>query len=242
VTPKPKVAVPTARLVERRDITSDLWIIRLEPSIPFTFKPGQYCTIGIEGIERPYSISSAPHEGYIEIFIELVPEGELTPSLYHLQVGDEVTIRPKAKGVFTMDPGFPNQLLVCTVTGVVPYISWLRDYLHRGDSGHRFYVLQGASYEDEFAYDKELAELAQRHPQLITYVPTVSRPQEERNRGWRGEQGRVNLLVEQYIERFGLDPSTTIVYACGHPGMIEDVKQRFTAKGFKVKEERFWKE
>ncbi|MFQ6019704.1 MAG: FAD-binding oxidoreductase [Dehalococcoidia bacterium] len=240
--PKPQVALPTARLVERWDITHDLWVIRLEPSIPFTFKPGQYCSIGKDGVERPYSICSAPHEGYLELFIELVPEGELTPSLYHLHAGDEVTLRPKAKGVFTMDVGFPNQVLVSTVTGVAPYISWLRDYLHRGASGHRFYLLQGASYEDEFTYDRELTEMAQSHPDFITYVPTVSRPQEERNRGWQGEQGRANLLAEKYVDRSGLDLNTTIVYACGHPGMIEDVKQRFVAKGFKVKEERFWKE
>ena len=40
----------------------------------------------------------------------------------------------------------------------------------------------------------------------------------------------------------GLDPSSTLVYACGHPGMIEDVKERLAPKGFNVKEERFWKQ
>ena len=81
--------------------------------------------------------------------------------------------------------------------------------------------------------------MAISHPDVITYVPTVSRPQEERNLGWTGETGRVNLIVEEYLDKFGLSPESTRVYACGHPGMIEDVKVRVTPKGFKVTEERF---
>ena len=45
-----KPAFPTARLVERRDMTEDLMVIKLEVSEKFDFKPGQYCTLGIEKI------------------------------------------------------------------------------------------------------------------------------------------------------------------------------------------------
>ena len=242
VKPKPKAALPTARLAERRDFNPELAIMWWEPSIPFTHKPGQYCTIGLGGIERPYSIASAPGEERIEIFVELVPHGELTPLLWPLQVGDEVTLRPRPKGVFTMYQQFPNQLMVATVTGVAPYVSMLRDYLNRGASGHHFYVLDGASYQEELVYREELTELAKRHPKLVTYAPTISRPGDERNRSWQGEQQRVNLIVDKCIDQFGLDPSATVAYACGNPGMIEDVKERLTPKGFKVREERFWKE
>ena len=132
--------------------------------------------------------------------------------------------------------------MVATVTGVVPYISIIREYLHDGREGHHFHVLQGASYEDEFTYGEELNRLAAEHPDLITYVPTFSRPQEGRNEGWSGRTGRVNDIVECYVEKQGLEPDATLVYACGHPGMIENVKNRFLPRGFKVEEERFWKE
>jgi len=73
LTPNP--AFPKARLVERRDITEDLMVIRLEPEEggTFPFKPGQYCTLGLGPIERAYSIASAPHEKELEVFVELVP-------------------------------------------------------------------------------------------------------------------------------------------------------------------------
>ena len=232
------------KVVKRNDITDDLWLIWIEKPAGYSFKAGQYCTIGVNGIERAYSIVSAPHEELLELFVELVPppDGVLTPELWKLGVGDPVTIRPRAKGIFTFKPSIPNQLLVATVTGIVPYVSYIRDYIHNDSKGHHFYVLHGASYCDELTYDGELAALAAERPDLVTYVPTVSRPGEERNRGWSGDTGRVNQIVEQSADRFGLGPEDTLVYACGHPSMIEDVKTRMSAKGFKVEEERFWKE
>jgi ferredoxin-NADP reductase len=232
------------KVLKRTDITPDLLIMWIEKPEGYTFKAGQYCTIGRDGIERAYSIVSASHEESLELFVELVPPpiGILTPKLWELRPGDSLTIRPRAKGIFTMDPGLPNQFLVSTVTGVVPYVSFIRDYVHHARQGHRFYVLQGASYVDEFVYDREFMRLAARHPDIITYVPTLSRPAEERNAGWRGETGRVNTIVERYAEELGLAPEDTLVYACGHPGMIEDVKEQMLPRGFRVEEERFWKQ
>ena len=230
------------KVLRRKDLTPDLMLMWLEKPLGYSFKAGQYCTLGIDGIERAYSIVSAPHEDALELFFELVPEGELTPRIWRLNPGDSMTIRPRAKGIFTIDPALPNQLLIATVTGVVPYVSFVRDYLHHRRQGHHFHVLEGASYQNEFAYDKEFRKLSRKHPDLITFVPTVSRPDEAANRGWKGERGRVNSIVERYIEAKGLNPENTIVYACGHPGMIEDVKGRMLREGFPFKEESFWKE
>ncbi len=52
----------------------------------------------------------------------------------------------------------------------------------------------------------------------------------------------MNLITEEHAERFGLVPDSTLVYACGHPGMIEDVAARLTQRGFTVKEEKYWHE
>lgn len=240
---RPKLA--ETKVLERRELTPDLWLMWVEKPEGFAYKPGQYCTLGVDGIERAYSIASAPHEDALEIFIELVPYeegGHLTPLLYDLKPGDALTIRPRAKGIFTFNPNFKNHVLVATVTGVAPYVSYIRDYLHRGETGHRFFVLEGASYQDEFGYDDELSRCAEERPDLAAFVPTVSRPDDARNAGWQGETGRVNAIVESQVERLGLTHADTLIYACGHPGMIEDVKARMIPKGFAFDEERFWKE
>ena len=239
-----QITLPKAALVERKEITEDLMIIKMRPETAMTFKPGQYCTLGLEGIERAYSIVSAPHEEDLEIFVELVPEpdGALTPLMWKMQEGDTMTIRPRCKGIFTLDEKYNSHLMIATVTGVAPFVSILRSYFHREGQGHRFYVLEGASYLDEFVYDKELEEMEASHSDTVRFIPTVSRLNGSRNGGWTGASGRANEIVDEQIEKLGLEPSSTLVYACGHPGMIEDVKERLVPKGFKVKEERFWKQ
>ena len=248
LTPNP--AFPKARLVERIDITDELMVMRLEPDEggAFNFKPGQYCTLGLGPIERAYSIASAPYEKTIEVFVELVPDGELTPLMWKLQPGDAMSIRPRAKGIFTMDQKAHHHFMLSTVTGVSPSVSMVRDYLHNcpepaeGGEGQVFYVLLGASYQDELTYDEEFRELAEKHPDVVKFVPTVSRPNDDRNRDWKGAAGRVNAIAEEYLEKFDLPKEDTLVYACGHPGMIEDMKAKLPAQGWRFKEERFWKE
>ena len=237
------VNLPRARLVDRVDYTDDLMVIKMEPQgFDFKFKPGQYCTLGLEGIERAYSIVSAPHEPFLEIFVELVPEGELTPRMWRMEIGDTMSIRPRPKGIFLMDPSVTQHLMLGTVTGVAPFVSIVRDHLHYGREGHHFYVIEGASYRDEFVYDVELAQLAAAHPDAVTFVPAISRPAEERNAGWEGVTGRLNNIVADQLEKFALERAQTLIYACGHPGMIEASREIVTSDGWRWTEERFWKE
>ena len=235
--------LPRARLVERIDYTDDLMVIKMEPQgFDFKFKPGQYCTLGLDGIERAYSIVSAPHESALEIFVELVPEGELTPRMWDMEIGDTMSLRPRPKGIFLMDNSATQHLMLGTVTGIAPFVSMVRDHLHYGRDGHHFYVVEGASYLDEFVYDVELSQLAADHPDIVTFVPAISRPTEERNAGWEGATGRLNNIVADQLVHLGLDQSQTLIYACGHPGMIEASREIVTADGWRWTEERFWKE
>jgi ferredoxin/flavodoxin---NADP+ reductase len=217
------------RIVQRRDVAADLWSVRVQTEAGFNFLPGQYATLGVlapqKHIERPYSIVSSPYESELEFFFELVPQGELTPSLYKLQVGDELTVRKVAKGRFTLDrEARRNHLLVCTVTGVAPFISYVRTLSsdagqNKFPEGNRLFLLEGASRSWEFGYPQELRRIADEVPWL-KYVPTVSRPWEDRN--WTGETGRVDDLIRKYTHLWELTPETTSAYLCGHPKMIEN--------------------
>ena len=132
---------------------------------------------------------------------------------------------------------------MATVTGVVPYLSIIRQYLHDGQSGHHFYILMGASYLDEFGYDDELQKLASDHSDFITFVPTISRPDEEPKRrmgrrDWKGQHYRRKVRL-----KMGPGPRRHHLLRLRSPReMIEDVKDQMIPKGYEVKEERFWKE
>ncbi|MEC9237188.1 MAG: ferredoxin--NADP reductase, partial [Chloroflexota bacterium] len=58
---------------------------------------------------------------------------------------------------------------------------------------------------------------------------------------WKGVTGRVNNIAEEYLVKFDLPKDDTKIYACGHPGMIEDVKEKLLPQGWNFIEERFWK-
>jgi len=233
-----------AKLTKKEQLTEDLWKMWLKPEEKFDFKPGQYCTIGSGGIERAYSIASSPDEDQIELFIELVPppDGNLTPLLNELNIGDTVTMRLRAKGIFVLKPEFKNHVMVGTVTGVAPYVSMMRKHLKESESSDKnFIILEGASYLDEFGYDEELM-LLDKSNNNVTFEASVSRPDEERNDSWTGYKGRVNNILLDRLDEWGLNPSETIVYACGHPGMIEDVKEKLENSNYTFLEERFWKD
>lgn len=226
-------------VVERREVTPDLLALKIPRPMDFSFLPGQSVKLMLDGISRSYSIVSAPHEPVLEFFVELVPGGQMSERLRRLPQGGKITLRARPKGNLTLDERFPNHLMVATVTGVNPFVSIVREYLHQGRRGHRFYILHGASYQDEFGYRDELEGMATAHPDVLTYIPTVSRPDEPRNSGWTGERGRVDAIVDKYLSQFGLDKSSAVVYACGNPGMVDEVERRYRPQGFEIKTERY---
>jgi ferredoxin/flavodoxin---NADP+ reductase len=241
-----------ATIVRRKDFTDDLFVLWLEPESQFPFEPGQYITIGVEGVERPHSIASAPYEPLIELFIERVPSeqgGNLTPILHARHVGDLVTMRPRAKGRFTLRAKVTHHVMVATVTGVAPYVSMIRQSLHdrAADTGgkggrHRFFIMHGASHCDEFVYDSELRRLSEDHPHEIQYVSSVSRPSAARNAEWNGPVGRINMMLEECLMRWSPPQEDTVVYLCGNPGMIDDAKARLLPRGWSVAQEQYWQQ
>jgi ferredoxin--NADP+ reductase len=239
-----------ATITARKDYAPDLWSIRIRPEERLVFQPGQYATLGVieDGRlrERAYSICSSPLEDEIEFFLELLPQGELSPGLYQLQVGDALTIRRQAKGLFLLDgnSGHPQHLLVATVTGIAPFVSMVRTLARQTSAdrpqGFKVVVLHAASRSWEFAYREELEALA-RQFSWLRYIPTISRPWEDPD--WKGEVGRIEDVLRKHLDNLGLDPARTTAYVCGHPQMIANSKGILARRGFAkefIREEGYW--
>ena len=225
-------------VLERRDITPELLVLKVARPADFDYVAGQSVKVEFGGVRRTYSLVSAPHEPFLEFFIELVPGGRMSEQLSQLKEGDRLTLG-KARGGLRFDERYPNHLMIATVTGINPFVSILRDYVHKGSQGHHFHVMHGASYQNEHGYREELAAMASAHPDLITYTPTVSRPDEAANQGWTGQTGRVNTLVAEYLSSAGLTVDNTLVYACGHSGMIDAVTGEVEKSDFRLKTENY---
>lgn len=218
-------------LVDRTDFSEDLAVFHFASSDDIDFTPGQYATIGVEDestgrpLLRPYSVASAPHEDTIELFVELVEDGALTPRLWTLSEGATLWMRKKIAGRFVLDDRCTTHVMACTVTGIAPYASILRNQLRALDRGtlqspHELIIIHGASRSWELGTYLDELQTAAATYDWLTYVPTVSRPWEDPD--WPGEVGRVEDVLRKHIDQSGADPAETAAYACGHPQMIEN--------------------
>lgn len=237
-----------ATVVARRDVSDHALILWVQPDTGTTapFAPGQFVQLGwpkerkpddpperIRYVKRSYSIASAPHESNAyELFLALVPSGALTPTLWTLQPGDRVWCDDAPKGFFTLDriPRGKDLVFLATGTGSAPFVSMLR--AHRGNPPwRRVFVVQGARYAADLAYDAEMREI-DAVDERMRYAPVVSREPGT----WNGLHGRVHVALERCEELggFALDPAEAHVLLCGNPDMIADVRARLEPRGFEV--------
>ena len=238
-----------ATLVRRDDQHESLgyfWVKMDGEATPF--EAGQYMTIGVmvDGriVQRPYSIASAPsaaNDGY-EMYVRLVEGGTFTPLLWELPVGHRMRIIGP-KGKFTLEPDDDRiHVFVSSGTGNAPFVAMMRELLAHG-APRRAVFLNGCSYERDLGY-RELLEGWERdggYP--VTFIPTVSRPDDPRNAGWTGRTGRVETILGPVCDELGLSPDNAVVYLCGNPDMILSAEAMLLERGFdetSIKKELYW--
>ncbi len=238
-----------ATLVRREDDTADLacfWV-RFDGE-PTPFEPGQYMTIGVyvDGklLQRPYSVASSPRragDGY-EFYVRLVPVMRFTDVLWQLPVGHRMRmIGPK--GRFMLEPEDDRvHLFVSTGTGIAPFLSMMRTLLIDGTL-RRVVLLNGVSYAHDLGYRSLLEQWQASGEYPLTFIPTISRPNDPANAGWQGRTGRVETIVLDVCRDLELNPERTVVYICGNPEMIVSTEARLMDAGFPefhVKKELYW--
>jgi NAD(P)H-flavin reductase len=119
---------------------------------------------------------------------------------------------------------------VATGTGLAPFLAMIAAERLRTDSPG-VTLLHGVAYQTELGHRERLA--AWRAEGLpLAYLPTVSRPADSANAGWGGAFGRVDRLLDEVCNRRGLTPTTTVVYLCGNPDMVETCRARLEGRGF----------
>ncbi len=238
-----------ATLVDRTDLTEALAFFHIRPdSEPRPFTPGQYVTVGLDTgervVERPYSITSSAErlaDGY-ELYIRLVPNGALTPSLFRSHSGDRITLRPP-KGRFTLQPGDERtHLFIATGCGIAPFISMLRT-LRDTHEIRPIVLIHGVSYVRELAYRLFLEDLAGDPDRRFAYVPTISRPHADENLTWTGSTGRAEAVIASVCDRLSLTPVNSVAYVCGNPEMTSAAQRILHERGFdraQVRVEEYW--
>jgi ferredoxin-NADP reductase len=193
-------------------------------------------------IQRPYSTASDPADADAhEFLVRRVPGGTLTPQLWALPVGSRVRLGPP-KGAFTLLPGDRRpHLFVATGTGIAPFLAMLRTLARRPDPP-RAILIHGTAWVEDLVYRDEIAALA-AGGLPVTYVPTISRPDDPANAGWRGRTGRAESVVVPVVRAAKLPPGGMSTYLCGNPGMVAAAEIALRDDGVApddIHAERYW--
>ncbi|GAA4599517.1 ferredoxin reductase [Planotetraspora phitsanulokensis] len=228
-----------ARLVEIRDETPSARTLVFQiPDWPGHLA-GQHVDIRLTAedgysTQRSYSIAAPADGERVELTIQRVPDGEVSPYLSEeLAVGDEVEIRGPVGGWFVWRPdGTAPVLLVAGGSGIVPLMAMIRA---RRQAGSRtpFRLVYSLREPGERYY---AGELRRPDPGLdVTYLYTRVVPD-----GWARPPGR--LTVADLNTGGWPADFTPACYVCGPTGFVETAADILLAMGHDaraIKTERF---
>lgn len=186
---------------------------------------------------RSYSISSPPEEPLVEVTVERLKEGEVSPFLVEeVRVGDRLEFRGPIGGYFIwrIEDGGPL-MLIAGGSGIVPLMSMMR---HRAAHHDRVptRLLYSVRTPAGIFYRGDLNTLSAVGTGLeITYTYTRMSPP-----GWKGYTRRIDdaMLQETVFPASGRPR----IYVCGSTNFVESVAGSLVRLGYppeRIKTERF---
>lgn len=185
--------------------------------------------------QRSYSIASAPNGTRVELTIERLDDGEVSPYLVdELRAGDQIELRGPIGGYFVWEPSHGGPLLlVGGGSGVVPLMAMIRLRTISGRAVDTRLLLSSRTWDDVIYRD----ELERLDGDGLRIVHTLTRSQPP---GWSGYARRVDA---EMLAAIGPDPNASPrIYACGPTSFVEAVAEGLVGLGHNpqaIKTERF---
>jgi ferredoxin-NADP reductase len=203
-------------------------------------RPGQHVDVRLTAedgysAQRSYSIASPAGAGRLELTVERIDDGEVSPYLTSVaDVGDQFELRGPIGGWFVWDGDHTAPvLLVGGGSGVVPLMAMLRHHAasHSATAMHLVYSARTLS---DVIYREELAARASPH-RAVTLTLT-----RESSSDWAGYRGRLDA---ELLAELGWPPSVQPhCYVCGSTPFVEAVADALVGLGHepaRVRTERF---
>jgi ferredoxin-NADP reductase len=202
--------------------------------------PGQHVDVRLTAddgyqAQRSYSIASAADGTRIELTVERLEDGEVSPYLTdELRPGDKIELRGPIGGYFVWEPSQDGPvLLVGGGSGVVPLMAMIRARAAAGSTTDTRLLFSSRGWDDVI-YRDELERLSGRG---LRVVHTLTRSQPPT---WAGYARRVD---EEMLAELGPGPAERPrIYVCGSTPFVEAVAKALVQLGHepqRVKTERF---
>ena len=166
----------------------------------------------------------------------VIPEGEFTSKVNHIQVGDSLLLNTTPFGYLTLaryQLPLPNDLwLLATGTGLAPFLSILKT-IDVWQQYQRIILVYSARTSQELAYQAQISSIKSIYGDngaAFVFLPIVTREAD-----YAGEKARIpNLILSgKLTELVGqkLDKERSHVMLCGNPQMVEDTKEALKSIG-----------
>jgi len=187
--------------------------------------------------QRSYSIASAPENGRVELLVERLDDGEVSPYLTdEIRVGDGLELRGPIGGWFAWEAREGGHLLlVAGGSGIAPLMAMIRHRKAAGNATSVRLLYSSRSYE-EIIFREELEALAAEDTSLeIIHTLTRSAPPE-----WEGYHRRID--AEMLAEIAPAAEEGPLAFVCGPTPLVETVATDLVGLGHepaRVKTERF---
>ena len=237
-----RLAWYTATVVERREETKTARTLVLEvPQWP-GHDAGQHVDVRLRAADgytavRSYSIASAVGDERLELTVEELPDGEVSPYLAQtIAPGDRLEIRGPVGGWFVWKPASLGPVqLVAGGAGVVPLMSMIRTRA-RTRNGAPFRLLYSSRARDATIYVAELERRAIEDGGLdVTFAYTRAAPP-----GWPRAAARIDAAL---IADVAFTAQQDLVcYVCGPTPFVEAMARLLAEAGYdasRIKTERF---
>lgn len=184
---------------------------------------------------RSYSLASSGDADLIELAVDEVPEGEVSPYLVDdVRPGDELEVRGPIGAYFVWTPAQPEPVqLIAGGSGIVPVIAMARDHARAASSAPMRLLYAVRSADDAF-YAAELGDLADESF-AVDWAYSRSAPAGSARPAGRVDAATITALTLPASEH----PS---VYVCGPTGFVEAVADLLVAAGHppdRIRTERF---
>ena len=185
---------------------------------------------------RSYSIASVPAGELVEITVERLDDGEVSPYLVdEVRTGDRLEVRGPNGGWFVWRPEqIEPVLLVGGGSGVVPLMAIARRHAAAGSTSP-LRLVHSVRTPTALLYADELATLATSPAVEVTHVFTRSAPD--------GRVGPVGRLDGARLADVAFPPGARPTsYVCGPTGFVETVADLLVGAGHdprRVRTERF---
>ncbi len=168
---------------------------------------------------RSYSIASAPDADLLELLVERLDDGEVSPFLHDvLRVGDSLELRGPIGGHFVWRGDEPGPLLlIAGGSGIAPLLSMLRHRAATHGAGDALLLYSAQRWADLVCPD-ELIAMAERDTHCRIVVTTTR--EAARRPGDHGRRIDDAMLVD-VLARWARQPHAC--YVCGSTGFVEAV-------------------